>query len=108
MILAAKYNFIKSRNIFWVLTSAAVFLLAVYVSLIGLTVRDVVIYDKIQGKLAGFSSELIALEEKYLELSGTVSLNQARALGFVNARKTYFLRSTGELLTTRINAPRRQ
>ena len=108
MIFATKYNFIKWGKIFWALAYLAVFFLISYVGLIGLTISDIVVYDRAQGALIKLAAEITGLEEKYLDFSGEVSLSQARSLGFVDAPKTYFLGPAGELLTTRINAPHRQ
>ena len=73
------------QRLFWRCSAIAVSLLASYLYLVNSTVFNLVAREQLLATLSQTGNQVVALESEYLALSGSVTMERARALGFHDA-----------------------
>ncbi len=79
---------INQKNIFFILSAFAVLFLGSYGFFVNKTVWNVVARQNTVKELQKTSSEVAELEASYMNISGTLTLDHAYALGFQEVKST--------------------
>jgi hypothetical protein len=82
---------------FYMLAALAALAFLLYLLFIGQTVFKLVAEKNVTAQVRTLSAEISQLELEALSLNDTISIERAYELGFVNAIKTQYVATTGEL-----------